>query len=708
MSLPQHTIGNGDLPRTAGSKRKRTVQGPVEEEDIAWTVARCQRLLRTITSRLSSLRRLLETDSNLEKSSCGTFSIQVKRQPPKKTEHWSSIDPAWLPNGKPKGQTYAAKPKAGARKPLKVQDPNLIFPSSFIKRIGSSGVSQDDGFQESPATRPEKKVRRSRQLPIKPQSAKHELENGLVAALSGLLSSTKAVAQVRHGPRSLMSTCLRQVPDYLDHSMDDVESDTNEENVLTEVLTFLEDFGTKDGWPGLREVVRRQGVHLVSKAIGDNVLSDDCVRSTIDICSAQAAVTEGQDLLKRWLERTDIASKESLERLDSFSSRHRCTEFKYRLINELGCSQSSILVKYGNTTGFWKDMLSSLTSDCSYEATNCLISCLSTFGALASEGELKASVDSHVRDLALKITVMAAASLLAQELSSRALCSGLLAVAAHISSKGAKMPQRRRSSGAHFSEFETLFLLGSQLILGLDVDQRAAFGVFDSKTAASTLCLWDSQPEKPRQYTERRMCQEDFASEFTKGIVTLQQYTGTTITNGLLERALSAIERGSPVASLLKQVAFEIANVLRQNHNGPIDFDLEDYLKRLSQSTEQASTTQTPIRGVKEARLRWEEGLCEWVTATPFQGSGGTEEPSNPSIGIGDKENVMPSSPGCSPDVLALSPPLKRRRVQVKCPLWDRKVTKGTVVLPALGPQRARSRAYLRNIEYESGDELCL
>lgn len=713
MSLPQYTIGTGELPqtRTAGSKRKRTAHDPVEE-DIAWTAARCQRLLRTITSRISSLRRLLETDSTLKRSSSGTSSSQTRRQPPKKTEHWSSVDPAWLPNGKPKdqGRTYAAKPKSAARKALKTRDPNLTFPSPFVKRIGSAGFSKDDGLQDSPATGPEKQSRRSRQLPIKPQSAKHELENGLVAAVSGLLSGTRAVAQVRRGPRSLMSTCLRQIPGYIELSADDLESGTNEEDVVTEVLTYLEDFGTKDGWLGLREVVRRQGIHLVAKAIEDNILSDRCICTMIDTCSAQVAITEGQDLLRAWLHRDDVASKESLERFDSFSAKHRCAGFKYRVINELGCSQSSILIRYGNMTGFWTDMLSSLTTDDWHEATQCLISCLSTYAALHSEGELKPSIRSHARDLALKITVMATASLLAGELSSSgiALCNGLLAVAAQTSLRGTRVARQRSSLKGHFSEFETLFLLGSQLILGLDADHQVACGVFNLHRLAESPDMWNGDPIKPRQHTERRMCQEDFASEITKGIVTLEKYTGTAITNDLLEGALSAIERESPAASLLKQVALEVANILRQNDDGPLDFDLEDYLKRLNQSAGQASNTQTPYRRSKGARLRWEEGLCEWVTATPFA-RGDAQEEQNVSLPeISDDGLESTSGPECSPDVLALSPPLKRRRVQVKSPLWSRKVIKGVVVVPPSKRSSTKSFRPVHVVEDESGDELCL
>ncbi|KAF2161723.1 hypothetical protein M409DRAFT_27780 [Zasmidium cellare ATCC 36951] len=708
MSLPQHTIENGDSvqQRISGFKRKRTAQDSVEE-DIAWTAVRCQRLLRTITSRISSLRRLLETDATFQTSSSGAYS-EVRKHPPRKTEHWSSVDPAWVPNGKPKGQgrTYAAKPKPVVRKVLKARDPNLVFPSPFVKRIGTAGISKDESSPIRKEVQPEKKTRRSRQLPIKPQSARQQAENGLVSAVSSLLNFTKAVAQVRKGSRSLLSTCLRQVPGYIELIMDDNENHANQEDVVAEVFTYLEDFGTRDGWPGLKEVVRRQGIHLVAKAISDNVLSENSIRTMVDICSSQGALSEGHDLLQAWLGRNDAASNDSLERLDSFSSHHRCTVLKYRTINELCKSQSSLLVRYGSSTNFWKDMLSSLTGDACLEATRCLVTCLSTFGGLDYEGELKAGIKSHMRDLALKVTVMATASILPKARSSggMGLFEALQAVTAHICLTRTSNSQKRRRRRVHLSEFEILFMLGSQLLLGLDTKQQTACGVLSLDIMTEALDI-SNPPDSPRWQSEWRMYQEDFAAEITKGIVTLEKYIGTTITGPLLDGALHAIESGSPVASLLKQVALETSNVLRQNNDDQLDFDLEDYMKRLNQPREPASSMQTPHRGNQNGRFRWEEGLCEWVTATPFLARAPSEGQADSGSEVDKDGDELAPSPECSPDVLALSPPLERRRVQVKSPLWGRKVTKGVVVLPAQKPRSARHSESC-HIGYESGDEL--
>ncbi|KAK4507372.1 hypothetical protein PRZ48_001107 [Zasmidium cellare] len=708
MSLPQHTSRNGDSiqSRTSGAKRKRTAQDSIEE-DIAWTAVRCQRLLRTINSRISSLRSLLETDAAFQ-AGIGGNNGQI-RKPPKKTEHWSSVDPAWLPNGNPKGQgrTYVAKTKQADRKVLKARDPNLAFPSPFVKRIGSSVYSKDDTSPSRPQIQPEKKCRRSRQLPIKPQSAQHETENGLVAAISGLLGTTKAVAQVRMGSRSLLSTCLRQVPSHIDLIVEEDESGSSQEEIVTEVFTYLEDFGTTGGWPGLREVARRQGIHLVAKAISDNVLSENSIRAMVDVCSSEGAMSEGQDLLRAWLNRTDVPSKDSLERLDILSSRRRCAGFKFRTINELSQTHSSILVRYGSTVEFWKELLSSLTGEYGEEATQCLISCLSTFGDLESDGCLKAGIRSHMRDLALKVTVMATASLLAEELTGKGLCNALLAVAAHTCLTAGNQTQQRRSRRGRLSEFETLFLLGSQLFLGLDTQQQVACGIFNVDTLTATLDLSHRPSDGPRRHSEWRMCQEDFASEITKGIVTLENYIDTTITGKLLDESLHAIERASPAASLLKQVALETTNVLRQSDDGPLGLDLEDYMKRLNQSGERASSIQTPHRGGQKGRFRWEEGLCEWVTATPFLGREPSEEQTELVPEARNDKGDSTSSNECSPDVLAISPPAKRRRVQVKSPLWERKVTKAMVVLPSQRLRIPNIKRYAENIEDDSGDELC-
>lgn len=713
MSLNQHLIRNGDSTQAyvSGTKRKRGNHDSVEEE-IAWTATRCQRILRTITSRISTLRKLLESDIGTESASNGSCGVPNKKPQLKKAEHWSSVDPAWLPNGKPKtlGRTYASKAKEGKRKVLKARDLNLAYPTPFVKRIGSAGNSNDYEQTKTPGTQPVKKSRRSRQLPVKPQSAQQETEQGLTAAVSAILSCTKAGEKARHGSRSLLSTCLRKVPGYIELSAEeDAGEGVTQDDVSTEVFAYLEDFGAREGWVGLRGVVRSQCIHLIAKAIDDNLVSENTISTLIDICSSQKALSDGQTLLHAWLKRAEIPSATSLERLDSFASQHRCYGFKFRTLNEVGRSQSSSMVRFGSTPMFWKDMLSSLTGDSSHEASCCLVSCVKTFARLESHEDLKAGIKSNMRDLALKVTVMATASVLTDEplAGTNALRDGLLKVAAHISLRCARALQKQHTR--QLTEFETLFMLGSQLVLGLSGDNQNSRWVFDVDVLTNILQALDSRTNGKKRNSDIRMRQEDFASEVTEGILTLEKFVGVNVTSKLLDRSLEAIEDGFSAASLLKQVALEITSVLRQADDSSANSDLEDYLKRLDQSTnKQVLTTETPHQDSKGGKFRWEEGICEWVTATPFLAKGAVAEDTDSAPEMNEDHEDAISSNECSPDVLALSPPPKRPRLQVRSPLWNKKVTKGVVVIPMYKPARRSSRRSVQEMADDSDDELCL
>lgn len=106
-----------------------------------------------------------------------------------------------------------------------------------------------------------------------------ELHQGVVDGYSLLLQKTEErdKPQNKAGARSLFSACLRKVPDYIQAEVEwrkSIDPD-DETDVGAEVYEELENFGSMSGhgWPPLREVVRAHGFKLVHDIIRDRLVS---------------------------------------------------------------------------------------------------------------------------------------------------------------------------------------------------------------------------------------------------------------------------------------------------------------------------------------------------------------------------------------------------------------------------------------------------
>lgn len=109
-----------------------------------------------------------------------------------------------------------------------------------------------------------------------------ELHQGVTDGFSLLLQrtgSTDSGESLRKGASSLLSMCLRRVPDYIRAEEEwrksiDEDDDTD---VCAEVYEELEDLGSVhgQGWSGLREVVIAHGVSLVNEIIKDKLVATE-------------------------------------------------------------------------------------------------------------------------------------------------------------------------------------------------------------------------------------------------------------------------------------------------------------------------------------------------------------------------------------------------------------------------------------------------
>lgn len=311
------------------------------EDPIPWTTARCNRLLRPIASRLAILRKNLQTTKsqiieNHDSQQNALFkpapaavrrvniSQGLKETRPRGFD--KAQDPDWIPAARPKcstKRTYRGRPvkMPAPAKPIPDtrflgQPGEVCLPTPFISR--SFGKLQDSPqFQNTPLKFAARKGRRP--LYTKPkdhlQNLKMEMTpemwkqvDGLYGGFSNLLQTTKAPAEkTRKGTRSLMSSCLRQVPAYIAleeywQTQDDFEDD-DDRDISAEVYEDLESLGAREGqgWRQLREVVRAHAVCLLRDAIEDEVLGPGTIQGLYQLCMNASAWNEAEEFLASYV-----------------------------------------------------------------------------------------------------------------------------------------------------------------------------------------------------------------------------------------------------------------------------------------------------------------------------------------------------------------------------------------------------------------------
>lgn len=313
-------------------KRKRSSL----DSEVEWTAARCQRLLRPIASRVAPLRRLAyitDPRKNGKDVGCMQPSTQLATPSTKNgTTNKSSDDPAWLsqPVRRPNSKSYSSKDQGskaaiaryGGHAQGKPEDGLIALPTPFKARALRRDTPSKKLLAESTPLRlirtQVKQPRRSNKdpfsrAPTARQSAElhdrqtfekiFELHQGIVDGFTLLLKKTESPSVApssRKGPRSLFSTCLRRVPDYIQAEEEwrkAVDPD-DETDVCAEVYEELAELSSSSskGWPPLREVVRAHGIKLVRDIIRDRLVSSKTRAELANLPLQFGEIIEAEDL----------------------------------------------------------------------------------------------------------------------------------------------------------------------------------------------------------------------------------------------------------------------------------------------------------------------------------------------------------------------------------------------------------------------------
>jgi hypothetical protein len=306
-------------------------QAPSDLNQIDWTIARCNRLLRPIVHRIATLRRL--KNEALRTSTIQSIPFkqtQLKEsfritKPRVRPVFGNSLenkenDPDWIsgPGKKKKaGRHYSARSTSNTNIVPQPQRPGAILqpgelsiPTPYLSKVirheepASSGqtkvTSNVDIDQPKPRTvgRPrldeeKRRVILGERVP-KTEDANHCRQN-LVKSFMELIDATNlqppvTVTQSRttsppRGARSLLSTCCRMVPVYIaQEEANQRAEDEGNFDISAEVYSLLQDeLETREGrgWRHMREVVRAHGVHILRGAIQEGLLPRETSRNII-------------------------------------------------------------------------------------------------------------------------------------------------------------------------------------------------------------------------------------------------------------------------------------------------------------------------------------------------------------------------------------------------------------------------------------------
>jgi hypothetical protein len=134
---------------------------------------------------------------------------------------------------------------------------------------------------------------------------------GLLKGYANLLSATAVGEKKRwKGTRSLMSACLRQMPAFIEleeHFANvDQEDDGNdaERDVANEIYGELEDkfeMVPGQGWRSLKSIVRAHGTSLLCNAFADGILKVETLHIVVSHCYDASAWDEAEKFLRAYL-----------------------------------------------------------------------------------------------------------------------------------------------------------------------------------------------------------------------------------------------------------------------------------------------------------------------------------------------------------------------------------------------------------------------
>ena len=329
----------------ANRRKNRCSNSSYQLNNVPWTAARCNRLLRTLALRLDqSCKQQIK-----EGAHCRNDQVDKRRK------HSTDLNVKENKFGKRRKlkhqYTSRSRRAADAVETLDVSTKSdhdgvgfVQVPTPYIARnsrslhaledAGESIVNNQGPKEENylgNESEPRLKQRNnfggtSSSLGSKKRTNKRNacLDNGLEGALGDFLERTREPGPPRRkGARSLFSLCLKNVPNYIRvetewRKADDPDDKTD---VQSEVYDDLEGLKptAEGGWNQLRAAALGHGMRLVSQAIRCRQFDETTTSRLIESTAARNALLETQQLIEAFL--WQEFTKEENHKTDTLGSR---------------------------------------------------------------------------------------------------------------------------------------------------------------------------------------------------------------------------------------------------------------------------------------------------------------------------------------------------------------------------------------------------
>ncbi|KAK5125387.1 hypothetical protein LTR85_000496 [Meristemomyces frigidus] len=647
---------------TTGTKRRRTY---CTSEDIPWTASRCNRLLRTIASRISILQELAA--SNRLNTHAANPAAENHTEPTGKQLDLSqaahsngspSKDPEWLPTHAkgPSATTYGGKSKtkhAGHRirdNAVPLTSDGLGISTPFVKRMLRPNFASPRTQGHWPSQTPPKlvvqKARKSRSLPIKPSSAAEAAYSNLVTALASFLHATSPADTASHrtGASSLRSACLRKVPAYVEleqHYAEEDESDSDDEqDIASELYDELEGYGTTSsgGWAGLREVVRADGLHRIRAAVFNGLLPVRIIETLVTACCRKGEVTDGLQLLTAALEADVPGRSQCLSMVLILAEEHSCPALMLRttsaLMREGILSVQELCAHKGLWHIFFRSMM---TPQDRPDAVEFLIACIRAAWVVpipdcdSTASNEAQTVQDSIRNAAVLLIATAAESSgdkADAESAHAKLGDAVRRVAkqATISCTHLAHVMPGLTPGSHSaSRTGTLlspFFVGSLILHRADSASTSNLHYLSWEALLALLATAGEislngiagPASKPNHFQ-----QDTIVSDVALTIGRWDVEAADTFFTETIGSLLQAVDRVADAAGVVQQLALTSARAYADARNDKNNLMFAEEVEDMVLHGARLSILQTPGNArSKRDSYRWEEGLCEWIARTPF------------------------------------------------------------------------------------------
>ncbi|APA10494.1 hypothetical protein sscle_06g052640 [Sclerotinia sclerotiorum 1980 UF-70] len=380
--------------------------GPDAERE--WTAARCNRLLRPLTSRIAILHKAKQDSLNCMKVQSKKGKLVSDPNIDTSSQEITNNNADWVGRKRVKRKYSGRTGTKRSEQPIVNTEPfarvasngrgssvpgEIVVPTPLLNRawrksaspyrpIPYKGTAPGHCQQMSTASVSDRQIKArvlgaSKTHTIGSQAlckirntmspARFNIYEGIYNGLEALLRATHPIVPKGHekGPKSLLSLCLATVPKYITMEEELLYSEIQrvgsysaieKRDISTEVYDDLELFGSCGrGWKHLQSVVRPHGVQIIRDAILEDLLEFNFCEILVDLCIYSGHHDEAELILSSLLSAykfpaptkcfSDHVSHGPLSKIRKFVQVTNRTWYEYR--------QISILIKNGTLPLPW-------------------------------------------------------------------------------------------------------------------------------------------------------------------------------------------------------------------------------------------------------------------------------------------------------------------------------------------------------------------